>query len=63
MLCPLISGTCVFFFCSEILVSSRRHISELLVSGFGRPMPMFRGEVDRIGRSAVYVRDGFLGYR
>ena len=32
-------------FCSETLVSSRRHISELMVAGFDRPMQLFRGEV------------------
>ena len=29
---------CNLLLCSEILVSDRCHISELLVSGFGRPV-------------------------
>ena len=37
----------MLFFCSEILVSSWRHISELTVSSFGRPIRLLRGEVDR----------------
>ena len=45
--------------CSETLVSSRPHISELMVPGFGRPMQLFRGEVDRFRELAVHVRDGF----
>ena len=35
------------FFYSETPVSSRRHISELMVPGFGRPMQLLRGEVYR----------------
>ena len=29
-------------FCSEMLVSSKRHISELMVPGFGRPIQLVR---------------------
>ena len=48
--------------CFETLVSDRRHISELLVPGFGRPvlcwdgMPLARG-------MAAYVRDGYWAFR
>ena len=34
----------MYFFFSETLVSSRRHISELIVPGFGGPMQLLRGE-------------------
>ena len=53
---------CVFF-CSETLVSSRCHISEFMIPGFGRPMQLLRSEGDRFRELAVYVRDGFLEYR
>ena len=33
--------------CSDILVSDRRHISELLVPGFGRPVLLCRDEMPR----------------
>ena len=62
----LIARSEVFFFVLfglVNLVSSRRHIVELMVSGFGRPMQLLRGEVDRIRWLAVYVHDGFLTYR
>ena len=49
--------------CSEALLSSRSHNSKLMVPGFGRPMLLFRGEVDLFRGLAVYVRDGFLAYR
>ena len=50
-------------FCSETLVSSRRHISDLMVPGFDRPMQLLRGEVDRLRGLTVYVRDDFSAYR
>ena len=36
----------LFIFCSETLVSSRRHIYELMVKRFGRPIQLPRDEVD-----------------
>ena len=51
------------FFCSETLVSSRRHISELIIPGFGRPMQPFGSKINRFRGLAVYVRDGFSAYR
>ena len=51
-----------FFFCSET-VSTRRYISELMIPGFGRPMQLLKGEVDRFRRLAVCVRDCFSTYR
>ena len=56
-------GGDVFFFCSETLVSYRRNISEPIVLGFGRPMQLLNGEVDRFRGLAIYVRDSFSAYR
>ena len=44
--------------CSEILVSDRRHISELLVPVFGRPVLLCRDGMLRAHGIIVYVRDG-----
>ena len=33
--------------CSETLVSDMRHVSELLLSGFGRPVLLCRGRMPR----------------
>ena len=49
-------------FCSEVLISSRCHISELMVPGFGSPMQLIRSAVGRFRELAVYVRDGFSAY-
>ena len=46
-------------FCSEILVSDMRHVSELLVPGFGRPVLLWRGKIPRARGMAAYVRDGY----
>ena len=73
MLCTPISGACIeigllwseveMCFFSETLVFSRRHISELLVPGFGKPMHLLRGEFDQFRELAVYVRNDFSVYR
>ena len=44
--------------CSETLVSDRRHMSELLVPGFDRPVLLCRDGVPRARGMAAYVRDG-----
>ena len=44
---------------SETLVSDRRHISELLVLGFGRYVLLCRDGVPRARGMAAYVRDGY----
>ena len=44
--------------CSETLVSDMRHVSELLVPGFGRPVLLCRGKMPRTRGMASYVRDG-----
>ena len=42
-------------FFSETLVSSRRHIYEVVVPEFSRPMQLLRNEADRLRGLAVYV--------
>ena len=51
------------FFSSEILVSSRIHISEYMVSGVDRPMQLLKDEVDQLRGLAVYIREGFSVYK
>ena len=46
-------------FRSETLVSDMRHVSELLVPSFGRPVLLCRGKMPRAGGMAVFVRDGY----
>ena len=41
----------------------RRHISELLVPGFGRPVLWCRDGMPRARRMAAYVRDGYGAFR
>ena len=43
--------------CSEILISDTRHVSELLVPGFGHPVLMYRGKMPRARGKVAYVRD------
>ena len=49
--------------CSETLVSDLRHVSELLVPGFGRPVLLCRGKLPRARGMAAYVRDGYGAFR
>ena len=44
--------------CSETLVSNRRHISVMLVSGFGHPVLLCRDGMPRARGMAAYVQDG-----
>ena len=46
-------------FCSETLFSYMRHVSGLLVPGFGRPVVLCRGKMPRARGMAAYLRDGF----
>ena len=46
--------------CSETLVSHMRHVSELLVPGFGLVVP---GHDASGPRMAAYVRDGYEAFR
>ena len=43
--------------CSESLVSDMRHMSELLVPGFGRPVVLYRDRMPRARGMAQYARD------
>ena len=45
--------------CSETLVSAMRHVSEVLVPGFGRPLLFCMGKMPRARGMAAYVRDGY----
>ena len=49
--------------CSEALVSDMRHVSELLVPGFGRPALLCRGRMARAQGMATYVQDGYGAFR
>ena len=44
---------------SETFVSDMRHVSELLVNGFGRPVLLCRGRMPRARGMAAYVRAGY----
>ena len=48
--------------CSETLVSDMRHVSEVLVPIFGRPV-LCRGKMPRARGMAAYVRDGYGAFR
>ena len=45
--------------CSETLASDMRHVSEVLVPGFCRPVLLCRGTMPRARGMAAYVRDGY----
>ena len=49
--------------CSEILVSDMRHVSELLVPVFGRPVLLCRGRLPRARGMAAYARYGYGAFR
>ena len=49
--------------CSETLVSDMRHVSEVLVPVFGRPVLLCRGKMPRARGMAAYVRDGYGAFR
>ena len=44
--------------CSETLVSNFRHIAELSIPGFKRPILLKRNEISRAQGVAVYIRSG-----
>ena len=52
-------------FCSETetLVLDMRHVSELLVPGFGRHVMLCRGKMARASGMAAYARDGCGAFR
>ena len=43
---------------SDTLVSYMRHVSEILVPRFGRPVLLCRGKMPRARKMTAYVRDG-----
>ena len=49
--------------CSETLVSDMRHVFELLVPGFCRPVLLCRGRMPRARVMAAYVQDGYGAFR
>ena len=49
--------------CSETLVSDMRHVPEVLVHGFDRPVLLCRGKMPRACGMAAYVRDGYGAFR
>ena len=48
---------------SETLVSDMRHVSKLLIPGFGRLVLLCRGKMPRARGMAANVRDGFGAFR
>ena len=50
-------------FCYETLVPDVRHVSELLVPGFGHPVLLCRGKMPRARGMEAYVRDGYGAFR
>ena len=48
---------------SETLVSDMRHVSEVLVPSFGRPVLLCRGKMPRARGMAAYIRDGYGAFR
>ena len=48
---------------SETLVSDMRHVSELQIPGFRRPVLLCRGKMPRARGMAAYVRDGYGEFR
>ena len=63
MTCPWFRLSIDILFCSETLVSDMRHVSELLVPGFGWPVLLCRGKMPRARGMAAYVRDGYGAFR
>ena len=49
--------------CSETMVSDMRHVLEILVPGFGRPVLLCRVNMPRPRGMAAYVRDGYGAFR
>ena len=49
--------------CSETLVSDMRHVSEVLVPGFGRPVLLCLGNSPLARGMAAYIPDGYGAFR
>ena len=69
ILCSNVRGLAVassqydILLCSETLVSDMRHVSEVLVPGFGRSVLLCRVKMPRARRMAADVRDGYGAFR
>ena len=48
--------------CSETSVSDMRHVSEVMVSGFGPPVLLCRGKMPWARGIPAYVRDGYEAF-
>ena len=48
---------------SETLVSDLRHLSEILVPGFGRSVLLCRSKMPRVRGMAAYIQDGYGAFR
>ena len=57
------SSQCDILLCSETLVSDMRHVSEVLVPGFGRPVLLCRSKMPQARGMVAYVRDGYGSFR
>ena len=49
--------------CSETLVSDLRHVSELLVPGFGHPVFLCWGKLPHARGMAAYEQDGYGAFQ
>ena len=59
----LIFYACLCSFFMPNLVSDMRHVPELLVPSFGRPILLCRSKMPRACRMAAFVRDGYGAFR
>ena len=52
----------VVLVCAESKVSDRRHLSELLIPGFGCPQQRLRNSTPGAQGLALFVREGFRSF-
>ena len=57
------SSQCDILFFSETLVSDMRHVSKLLVPGFGHPVLLCRSKMPQARGMVAYVQDGYGAFR
>ena len=57
------SSQCDVLLCSDTLGSDMRHVSELLIPGFGRSLLLCRGKMPHARGMAAYARDGCGAFR
>ena len=58
-----VPGSDYVFVCAEPRVSDRRHLSELLIPGFGCPHQRLRNSTPGAQGMALYVTEGFRSFR